>query len=176
MFFFFSRREAVPVRVRGLRQEVRKQQRPKKTHARSHVGQTVPMQNVRQVVHASQLSKKTHEGKYPVSGRACSTQPCVMLMLLIYMPQQRSIHSRFLIYLLLCIFFFSRSTNHPHQRQTPHQQPAPGMSPPHLQALCLPPPRPKATPPCPQPQLCTPPATVASPPISVNGMCRTELK
>ncbi len=72
---------------------------------------------------------------------------------------------------------FSRSTNPPHQHQTPHQQPALVMNPLHLQAWCLPPPRPKATPPCPQPQLCTtPPATVAYPPISVNGMCRTKLK
>lgn len=76
----------------------------------------------------------------------------------------------------VCIIL-SRSTNPLHQRQTPHQQPALVTNPPHLQAWCLPPPRPRATPPCPRPPPCTtPPATVAYPPISVNGMCRTELR
>lgn len=51
------------MRVRGLRQKVREQQRPKEAHARSHVGQALPVQDVRQVLHTPQLPKKTHEGK-----------------------------------------------------------------------------------------------------------------
>lgn len=61
--FLSCRRETVPVWVWGMRQKICKQQRPKETHARSHVGQAISLQNVRQVLHTSQLSTKTHEGK-----------------------------------------------------------------------------------------------------------------
>lgn len=83
----------------------------------------------------------------------------------------------FFSFLFSYFFFFFRSTNPLHQRQTHHQQLALVTNHPHLQGWCHPPRRLKATPPFPQPQLCTtPPTTVACPPISVNGMFRTTLK
>lgn len=63
--------------VWGLRQKVCKQQRPKETHACSHVGQALSLQNVWQVLHTSQLPTETHEGKYVVSGNVCWTVMCV---------------------------------------------------------------------------------------------------
>lgn len=77
----------------------------------------------------------------------------------------------------LLLLSSDRFTNPLHLHQIHHQLQVLAMNRPLPRAWCPPPPRPKATQPCPQPQLCTtPPATVACPPISVNGMCRTELK
>lgn len=58
------RREAVQVRVRGLRPEVRQQFGPQEALSRPHVGQTVqlPRVRLRQELHASQLTPQAYEG------------------------------------------------------------------------------------------------------------------
>lgn len=147
------RREAVPVRVRRLRPEVCQQQRPKEAHARPHVGQALPVQDVRQVVHAPQLAPETHEGKGHGS----------------ILPSKKRASKR-----LERVLFLSthRSTSPRRRRRTPHQQQAPDTSPPPPRALCPPPPRATATPRCPRPRPCTTRrATAACPPTSVSGTC-----
>ncbi len=57
------RRKTVPVWIRRLWQAFRQQQWPEEAHARSHVWQAISVQTVRQVLHSSQLLKKTHEGE-----------------------------------------------------------------------------------------------------------------
>lgn len=46
-----------------MRPALRQQQRQEEAHARAHGRQALPVQTVRQVVHAPQLSEETHEGK-----------------------------------------------------------------------------------------------------------------
>lgn len=66
---FSCRWEAVPVRVRRLRQTVRQLLGPEKTLARPHLRQTLQLQGagLRQVLHTPVLPQETHEGARQVS-------------------------------------------------------------------------------------------------------------
>lgn len=110
---FFYRGETVPVWVWRLRQAFCKQQWPEEAHARAHVGQTVFVQNVRQILHSSQFSSKAHEGRLILCktllvylpNRVCETCYCYWLHWCTWCSLP---HSWCLIELLE-IFFFSGS-------------------------------------------------------------------